>query len=142
MKLAHAWDTTERNTKEDWEEWMRSLSVEFLRQSSSPSLRSCYRLANVNPTVAKWLFKFSLLSIWSKLEEQYRLQLQEALETVLLTPAMPMDVVQPIVSLGEYLNFIEQQEVSVASGLTSLEALAAKCNAYSSVPHYRMKHSS
>ena len=139
VELARAWDTTDRGTREDWEEWIRSLSIELLRQSSSPALRACHCLAQINPSVAKWLFKYSLLSVWSKLDDPYRAQLLEAFETVLMLPAMPLEVVLPIVSLGEYLNFIEQQEVSVASDLTALDTLAQKCGPHSTVLHYRMR---
>ncbi len=45
--LKRAWETATRSTKEDWQDWMRRLSVELLRESPSPALRSCCPLAQV-----------------------------------------------------------------------------------------------
>eukprot|EP00210_Caulerpa_lentillifera_P001561 g1499.t1 len=138
VQLVRTWDASDRSTTEDWEEWIRSLSVEFLRQSSSQALRACYSLAQVNPMIARSLFKFSLLSIWSRLDEECRVQFQQALETVMMTPALPMDVVQPIIDLGEYLAFIEQQEVTVSEELKPLNGLLKTCTTFSRASHFRM----
>lgn len=92
----------------------------------------------MNPAIARSLFKFSLLSVWSRLDEECRVQFQEALEMVLMTPALPLDVVQPIVDLGEYLAFIEQQEVTVSEDLKPLNGLAEKCSTFSKSAHFRM----
>ena len=32
-------------SKEDWIEWLRKLSIELLKESPSPALRSCWALA-------------------------------------------------------------------------------------------------
>ena len=131
-ELAHVLDTIDRTTREDWEEWFRSLSLELLVQSSSPALRACRSLAQKTPAVAKWLFKYSLLSVWAVLDDALRAQLLDAIDTILSTPAIPMEVIQPVLSLGEYLSFIEEQEVEVVPELTSLDELAAKCNVQTS----------
>jgi phosphatidylinositol kinase/protein kinase (PI-3 family) len=36
-----------RATREDWSDWLRRFSVELLRESPSPALRSCAALAQV-----------------------------------------------------------------------------------------------
>jgi hypothetical protein len=38
-ELQHAWAATRRVSKDDWLEWLKGLSIEFLKFSSSPALR-------------------------------------------------------------------------------------------------------
>jgi FKBP12-rapamycin complex-associated protein len=45
--LKKAWLASSLATKEDWHEWMRRLSLEFLKQSPFPALRTCVMLAQV-----------------------------------------------------------------------------------------------
>jgi len=45
QQLQRAWDVSQRSTSDDWNEWLRRLTVELLRESSSPCLRSCTALA-------------------------------------------------------------------------------------------------
>lgn len=134
--IQKSWDTGDRNTKEDWEEWMRSMSVEFLRQSPSAALRACHSLAQMHPSVSKWLFKYSLLSIWSKLNGDLRMDLRAALEMA-SSQSVPSEVLQPIVGLGEYLYLIEQQDIPVSSDLTDLDGLAESCRPQSNAVRYR-----
>ena len=50
----HAWGTTRRVSKDDWLEWLRRLSLELLKDSSSPSLRSCWALAQAYNPMARY----------------------------------------------------------------------------------------
>ena len=43
--LFQAWVAARRVSKDDWTEWLRRLSVELLKESPSPVLRSCQVLA-------------------------------------------------------------------------------------------------
>ena len=46
-QLRTAGEASQRSTKEDWAEWMRHLSIELLKESPSPALRTCARLAQL-----------------------------------------------------------------------------------------------
>jgi hypothetical protein len=46
-KLKRAWEVSQRTTKDDWDEWMVQFSLELLRESPSPALRSCCTVAQV-----------------------------------------------------------------------------------------------
>lgn len=46
-RLRTAGEASQRSTKEDWAEWMRHFSIELLRESPSPALRTCARLAQL-----------------------------------------------------------------------------------------------
>ena len=44
-----------RVSKEDWIEWLRKLSIELLKESPSPALRSCWALAQSYNQLARWV---------------------------------------------------------------------------------------
>lgn len=46
-RLLAAGEASQRSTKEDWAEWMRHFSIELLKQSPFPALRTCARLAQL-----------------------------------------------------------------------------------------------
>lgn len=46
-RLRTAGEASQRSTKEDWAEWMRHFSIELLKESPSPALRTCARLAQL-----------------------------------------------------------------------------------------------
>lgn len=50
-RLLAAGEASQRSTKEDWAEWMRHFSIELLKQSPSPALRTCARLAQLQVTM-------------------------------------------------------------------------------------------
>ena len=54
IELFKAWIATRRVSKEDWMEWVRRLSVELLKESPSPALRSCWALANIYNPLARY----------------------------------------------------------------------------------------
>src|SRR5690606_35122862 len=68
QSLRRAWDTSQRTTKEDWAEWMRKFSIELLRESPSPALRSCLYVIEYYPIV-KSLFNAGFVSCWYELSE-------------------------------------------------------------------------
>ena len=39
--LARSWDVSQRSTAADWNEWLKRLKLDLLRESSSPALRAC-----------------------------------------------------------------------------------------------------
>jgi FKBP12-rapamycin complex-associated protein len=41
-------EATLRSTKEDWQNWILTFSLELLTQSPSPALRACLPVAQVN----------------------------------------------------------------------------------------------
>ena len=48
-----AWGAARCVSKDDWMEWLRRLSVELLKESPSPSLRSCWATAQSYPPLAR-----------------------------------------------------------------------------------------
>ncbi len=62
QSLKKAWEASQRSTKEDWVEWIRRFSVELLRESPSPALRSCLSLAQEYPPLVRELFNAGFVS--------------------------------------------------------------------------------
>jgi FKBP12-rapamycin complex-associated protein len=62
QSLKKAWEASQRSTKEDWAEWIRRFSVELLRESPSPALRSCLTLAQDYPPLVRELFNAGFVS--------------------------------------------------------------------------------
>lgn len=51
-RLRTAGEASQRSTKEDWAEWMRHFSIQLLKESPSPALRTCARLAQLQVLLA------------------------------------------------------------------------------------------
>ncbi|KAL7199556.1 hypothetical protein ACSBR2_021780 [Camellia fascicularis] len=54
VRLRTAGEASQRSTKEDWAEWMRHFSIELLKESPSPALRTCARLAQLQKLQNPW----------------------------------------------------------------------------------------
>ena len=72
--LKQAWDVSQVATREDWIEWMKRLSIEFMRESPSHALRACMSLVDVHTPLAKELFNAAFLSCWGELYNQYQVR--------------------------------------------------------------------
>ncbi|CAH1417873.1 unnamed protein product [Lactuca virosa] len=72
-RLRAAREASQRSSKEDWAEWMRNFSLELLKESPSPALRTCARLAQLQPFVGRDLFTAGFVSYWSQIHESRQL---------------------------------------------------------------------
>ncbi|KAL3614295.1 hypothetical protein CASFOL_042369 [Castilleja foliolosa] len=79
-RIHAAGEASQRSTKEDWTEWMRHFSIELLKESPSPALRTCAKLAQLQPFVGRELFAAGFVSCWAQLSETCRKQLVRSLE--------------------------------------------------------------
>ena len=80
--LQRAWDVTQRSTASDWNEWMRRLITEMIRESSSPVLRCCSAMAQSCASLGKDLFHAAFVSCWQELTDQNQDSLVKALHVV------------------------------------------------------------
>ena len=92
--LARLWEPQQRTTPDDWNEWMRRLSVELLRESPSPSLRACAPVAQMHAPLARRLFQVGFLACWSELIPSSRDALISCLELAFTSPATPSELLQ------------------------------------------------
>ena len=131
--LKNSWETAQRSTKEDWAEWHRRLSVEFLKESPAHSLRACASLANVYFPLARELFNAAFLSCWGELYDQFQDELVKSLEVALTSPTIPPETLQTLLNLSE---FMEHDDKPLPIDIKTLGIYAAKCHAYAKALHY------
>ena len=133
--LRAVWEATQRSTREDWQEWIRRLSVQMLRGSPSASMRACAALAQQYQPLARQLFNATFLSCWRELGvDGYQESLVKCLETALDAEQMSLEVLQPLLNLAE---FMELADKPLPIDIRKLGALAEKCHAYAKALHYR-----
>jgi len=133
--LQRAWDVSQRATGDDWVEWIRRFSLELLRESPSPALRSCSALAQVYPPLARELFHAAFVSCWFELLEPYQDHLVRSLEVAFRSESTPPDIVQMLLNLAE---FMEHDVEALPIDIHILAELAQKCHAYAKALHYKV----
>eukprot|EP00252_Welwitschia_mirabilis_P018999 TRINITY_DN4284_c0_g1_i1.p1 TRINITY_DN4284_c0_g1~~TRINITY_DN4284_c0_g1_i1.p1 ORF type:complete len:1768 (+),score=306.64 TRINITY_DN4284_c0_g1_i1:368-5305(+) len=133
-RLRTAWEASQRSTKEDWAEWMRHFSIELLKQSPSPALRTCARLAQLQPSIGRELFAAGFASCWAQLNEAYQQQLVRSLEMAFSSPNIPPEILATLLNLAE---FMEHDEKPLPIDIRLLGALAEKCRAFAKALHYK-----
>ncbi|GAB2218008.1 hypothetical protein Droror1_Dr00001223 [Drosera rotundifolia] len=127
-------EASQRSTKEDWVEWMRQFSVELLRESPSPALRTCARLAQLQPFVGRELFAAGFVSCWAQLDETSQRQVVRNLETAFSSPYIPPEILAALLNLAE---FMEHDERPLPIDVRLLGALAEKFRAFAKALHYK-----
>ncbi|KAL3621059.1 hypothetical protein CASFOL_035971 [Castilleja foliolosa] len=133
-KISAAGEASQRSTKEDWTEWMRHFSIELLKESPSPALRTCAKLAQLQPFVGRELFAGGFVSCWAKLSESSRKQLVRSLEMAFSAPNIPPEILATLLNLAE---FMELDDKSLPIDIRLLGALAEKCRAFAKALHYK-----
>eukprot|EP01104_Vermistella_antarctica_P000464 TRINITY_DN1061_c7_g1_i1.p1 TRINITY_DN1061_c7_g1~~TRINITY_DN1061_c7_g1_i1.p1 ORF type:complete len:2466 (-),score=573.86 TRINITY_DN1061_c7_g1_i1:99-7496(-) len=132
QNLQKAWVTSKGATKDDWFEWMRRFSVELLRETPSPALRSCLALAQVYHPLARELFNAGFISCWTAIRDKS--DVVKSLNTALDSPNIPPEVLQTLLNLAE---FMEHEDLPLPIDMRKLDSLAVKCHAYAKALHYK-----
>uniref|UniRef100_A0A6N2LXY0 Serine/threonine-protein kinase TOR n=1 Tax=Salix viminalis TaxID=40686 RepID=A0A6N2LXY0_SALVM len=133
-RLRTAGEASQRSTREDWAEWMRHLSIELLKESPSPALRTCARLAQLQPFVGRELFAAGFVSCWAQLNESSQKHLVRSLEMAFSSPNIPPEILATLLNLAE---FMEHDEKPLPIDIRLLGALADKCRAFAKALHYK-----
>lgn len=131
--LELAWNAGRRVSKDDWLEWLRRLSIELLKESQSPALRSCKALAQNYPQLLRDLFNAAFVSCWTELREDKKLALSESLKQALMVPDLP-EITQTILNLAE---FMEHCDDHLPIDTYSLGERAMDCRAYAKALYYK-----
>uniref|UniRef100_H3B8U3 Serine/threonine-protein kinase TOR n=1 Tax=Latimeria chalumnae TaxID=7897 RepID=H3B8U3_LATCH len=136
--LQKAWGASRRVSKDDWLEWLRRLSVELLKESSSPALRSCWSLAQAYNPLARDLFNAAFLSCWSELNEDQQDELIRSIELALTSQDIA-EVTQTLLNLAEFMEHSDKGPLPLRddNGIVLLGERAAKCRAYAKALHYK-----
>ena len=133
--LQKAWKTSNRATKEDWNEWMRKFSVELLRNSSSFALRRCFDFAQRYNPLAMQLFNPAFLSVWTALGERMRDQLVQVIINALSSPDSPPEIMQILLNCLEWME--RDGKPITAIDIKKLGEFGTQCHAYAKALHYK-----
>ncbi|XP_057450319.1 serine/threonine-protein kinase TOR isoform X2 [Lotus japonicus] len=133
-RLRTAGEASQRSTKEDWAEWMRHFSIQLLKESPSPALRTCARLAQLQPFIGRELFAAGFVSCWAELNEPTQKHLVRNLEMAFSSPHIPPEILATLLNLAE---FMEHDEKHLPIDIRLLGALAEKCRAFAKALHYK-----
>ena len=101
---------------EDWNLWLKTLSVAFLRESPSPAIRACARLTTIAPQISRRLFNASFMSCWKELRDAEQDDLINTLETVLRLPSSTSqlrEISQVILNLEEFMDHADKVSQSL-----------------------------
>ncbi|CAN3370118.1 serine/threonine-protein kinase Tor2p [Diutina catenulata] len=132
--LRQAWETHSRKSKEDWQDWIRGLSLELLKQSPSHAVRACAPLAAEYYPLAKELFNTSFTSCWNELYSQHQEELVQSFCIALSSPNNPPEIHQTLLNLAE---FLEHDDKSLPIAISTLGQYAQRCHAYAKALHYK-----
>lgn len=114
--LETAWALSGRNNASDLIQWMGRLTIELIRQSPSPILRSCATLAKTYRPLAEELFNTSFHSIWEELfQNQYSqeiitdIPLITGMEIALESNQIPKNIMIALLNLAEFMDMQDQR---------------------------------
>ncbi|XP_054269929.1 serine/threonine-protein kinase mTOR-like [Macrosteles quadrilineatus] len=134
QNLQKAWTATRRVSKDDWLEWLRRLSIDFLKESPSPALRSCWALAQTYSQLPRDLFNAAFVSCWTELTEALQQELIRTLEQALMVPDLP-EITQTILNLAEFMDHCDKGPLPLDPQLLGERAM--HCRAYAKALHYK-----
>ncbi|KAJ1885116.1 phosphatidylinositol kinase- protein kinase tor1, partial [Kickxella alabastrina] len=134
VQLRRAWSTTQRLSKGDWITWLNNFAVELLRQSPSPALRACTKVALSQPRLSSELFNAAFVSCWTELPGQYQQEVISSLQEVASHSDVPSEILQTILSLAGYM---ERDEKQIPIDLKLLGEYADRCHALAKELHYK-----
>lgn len=132
--LKHVWDCSQRTTKDDWFEWFQRLCIEFLRESPAHALRACATLGSLYFPLTRELFNASFISCWPELYDQFQDELMCSLHTALSSNTIPVDILQALLNLAEYM---ERNDKALPINNKDLGRSAEKCQAFAKALHYQ-----
>ncbi|GJQ13147.1 hypothetical protein GpartN1_g4938.t1 [Galdieria partita] len=132
--LKSSWQLGRRTTAEDWEEWMPKFSVALFRESPAAAIRACSRLAEVYTPLLRELLNAAFLSCWISLQQNAQYQLARIISEAMHSQNIPLDALQNLLSLIEYM---EHEESPLPFDVRSLAKMAFRCGAFAKALRYK-----
>lgn len=133
-QLQRAWDVSQCASRDDWDEWMRRLGIELLREAPSPALRASASLAYAYQPLARELFSAAFVCCWEDISEVYRVNLVHALETAFVADISP-EILQALLNVCEFMEHDPNGGLPI--DIPILADLALRCRSYAKALHYK-----
>lgn len=134
QSLKICWESSQQRTKEDWQEWLRRLSIQLLKESPSPALRACAPLGSIYYPLARELFNCSFSSCWNELHEANQQDLLKSLNNALSSITNPPEIHQILLNL---IEFMEHDDKPLDITVSKLGQYAQNCHAFAKSLHYK-----
>lgn len=135
--LMQKWEVDHSFTTEDWVRWIGNLGATMFEQSGSAAFRGCVRFSECYPQFTKHLFNAAFLSCWTyPLSETAKAKICKSLEMAMSSETIPLNVLQALLNLYEYMD---HDEKPLPSGTDHLARTACKCGAFAKAIRYREK---
>ena len=133
--LMQKWDVEHGFTSESWVRWIEDLGAAMLGESGSPAFRGCIRISESYPQFTKHLFNAAFLSCWvHPLSQEAKSKVCDTLEKALASETIPLNVLQSLLNLFE---FMDHDEKPLPAGTERLASTACKCGAFAKAVRYR-----
>ncbi|KAG9394146.1 Serine/Threonine-protein kinase TOR [Carpediemonas membranifera] len=132
--LKSAWDTSQASTRDDWISWMRRLTHIFIQSSPSPSIRSCASVPHISGTISPDLMNAAFVSVWTALRDGAEAEFASQLTKVLQSQSLPIEVLQILLRLAEYLEHLDH---SLPIDYRVLGHLASNSHAFAKALRYQ-----
>ncbi|KAG5450970.1 Serine/threonine-protein kinase mTOR [Clonorchis sinensis] len=140
--LERAWRSSTLISREDWDQWLMTLTTALLRESPNPAIRACSNLIAINNTIGRTLFNAAFVSCWPELTAPQQDALISKLEEVLLSSDQSPEVSQAILNLEEFMAHVDKYSststrVPLPLSLHLLADRAMKNRAYAKALYYK-----
>uniref|UniRef100_A0A0P4VNQ8 Serine/threonine-protein kinase TOR n=2 Tax=Scylla TaxID=6760 RepID=A0A0P4VNQ8_SCYOL len=132
--IQRAWHFVRLVSKDDWLEWLRRFSIELMKASPSPALRSCYAVATKYVQLSRDLFNAAFVSCWSELNESLQDDLLQSLRQALTSQDIP-EITQTLLNLAEFMEHCDKGPLPLELQLLGEKAM--ECRAYAKALHYK-----
>uniref|UniRef100_A0A5K3EUT4 Serine/threonine-protein kinase TOR n=5 Tax=Mesocestoides corti TaxID=53468 RepID=A0A5K3EUT4_MESCO len=145
LNLQRAWQSSRLVNPDDWNQWLKTLSVALLRESPSPAIRACARLTAIAPQISRRLFNAAFMSCWKELRDAEQDDLINTLESVLRLPSsasQAREISQAILNLEEFMAHADKfssktPRVHLPLSLNLLADRAMKNRAFAKALRYK-----
>ncbi|THD24250.1 Serine/threonine-protein kinase mTOR [Fasciola hepatica] len=142
VSLERAWGSSRIVSRDDWDQWLKTLTTALLRESPSPAIRACSQLTAIAPVIGRTLFNAAFVSCWPELTPPQQDSLISTLEWVLRVADQSPDVSQTILNLEEFMAHVDKYAASsprvpLPLSLSVLADRAMKNRAYAKALYYK-----
>ncbi|KAJ9451057.1 (UPF0240) [Diplonema papillatum] len=113
-------------TRDGWNKWVRSFSLELLQQSPYIALRLSANLASQYQPFTRDLFNAAFVSVWDHLSDRVQEEVCNQIERILTNSTLPTEVLGVLLNLVE---FMDANDISMPISPQLLSSLATKTSA-------------
>lgn len=108
LNLERAWRVPRAASRDDWNQWLKSLTTVLLRESPSAAIQACSQLTAITPQIGRILFNAAFMSCWPELTDLQQDNLISTLHQVLRVPQQSPEVVNTVLNLREFMAHVDK----------------------------------